>query len=277
MSEVFIIAEIGINHNGDMEIAKKLIDASVFAGANAVKFQKRTPDICVPEKQKGVMRDTPWGRMTYLEYRKKIEFGRAEYNEIHNYCLDKGIDWFASAWDSKSLAFLKPYDLKYNKIASPMLAYEAFLCEVAKEKKYTFISTGMSTIEEIEKAVDIFKKFNCLFCLMHCNSSYPARTEELNLKVIKTFKERFNLDVGYSGHEFGLTPTYVAVVLGAVAVERHITLDRTMYGSDQIASVEVPAFYKMVKQIRSIQRSLGDGIKRVTKSEIPIREKLRGN
>lgn len=275
MEKVFIIGEIGINHNGDINIARKLIDAAVLAGADAVKFQKRTIDIVYSKEYLESSRKSPWGT-TQREQKEGLEFGKKEYDEIDRYCKERGIEWLASAWDNESQLFLRKYDLKYNKIASAMLTDEELLNFVAEEKKYTFISTGMSIMEEIEQAVDIFNKHNCPICLMHCNSSYPALTHELNLNVIKTLKERFNVDVGYSGHEFGLTPTYIAVALGAVAVERHITLDRTMYGSDQMASVEVSAFYKMVKQIQSIQHSLGDGVKRVTESEMPIRKKLRG-
>lgn len=276
MKKVFIIAEIGINHNGDLNIAKKLIEGAVLAGVDAVKFQKRTPELCVPEAQKSVIRETPWGKMTYLEYKHKLEFGKEEYDEIDRYCKEKGIIWFASAWDTESQLFLRQYNLKHNKIASAMLTNKELLNMVAEERKPTFVSTGMSTMEEIEQAVDIFEKRNCPICLMHCNSSYPAKTSDLNLNLIKTLREKFNVDVGYSGHEFGLTPTYIAVALGAVAVERHITLDRTMWGSDQVASVEIPGLLKMVRQIRSIQTAFGDGVKRVTEAEIPIRKKLRG-
>lgn len=273
---MIIIAEIGINHNGDLEIAKKLIDGAARAGADAVKFQKREPDLCVPEAQKGVMKETPWGTMTYLEYKKRIEFGREEYDEIDRYCRKTGIDWFASAWDLESQRFLSEYDFRYNKICSAMLTNVPLLEAVAAERKYTFVSTGMSELCEIDAAVDVFAKHACPINVMHCNSSYPARTEDLNLRVILTLRERYNVDVGYSGHEFGLTPSYVAVVLGASAVERHITLHRTMWGTDQLASVELPGFAKLVTQIRSIDCALGDGVKRVTESERPIRAKLRG-
>ncbi len=276
MKKVFIIAEIGINHNGDLAIAKKLIDSAVLAGADAVKFQKRTPELCVPEAQKGVIRETPWGKITYLDYRYKVEFGKDEYDEIDRYCKEKGIEWFASSWDPKSQLFLRQYKLRHNKIASPMLTNKELLKVVAEEKKSTFVSTGMSTMEEVEQAVDIFKKHDCPICLMHCNSSYPAQTADLNLNVIKTLKKKFKVGVGYSGHEFGLTPTYMAIALGAVAIERHITLNRTMWGSDQMASVEIPGLLKMVRQIRSIQNAFGDGTKRVTEAEMPIRKKLRG-
>lgn len=276
MSDVFVIAEIGINHNGDLDITKKLIDGAVLAGADAVKFQKRVPELCVPEAQKDQPRETPWGTMTYLEYKRRIEFGREEYDEIDVYCREKGIEWFASAWDLESQAFLQSYDLKHNKICSAMLTNRELLETVAEEGKYTYISTGMSSLDEVDAAVEIFQRRDCPICVMHCNSSYPAKTEDLNLGVIKTLADRYGVDVGYSGHEFGLTPTYIAVVLGAVAVERHITLNRTMWGTDQMASVEVPAFFKLVRQIRSIDTAMGDGIKRITESEVPIRAKLRG-
>lgn len=276
MSHVFVIAEIGINHNGDLDIAKKLIDGAALAGADAVKFQKRTPDLCVPDDQKSQLRETPWGTMTYLEYKHRIEFGREEYDEIDAYCRARGIEWFASAWDLESQDFLRSYDLKVNKICSAMLTNTELLEAVASEGKYTYISTGMSDLAEVDGAVEIFRRHDCPICVMHCNSSYPARTEDLNLGVIRTLADRYGVDVGYSGHEFGLTPTYISVVLGAVAVERHITLNRTMWGTDQMASVEVPAFFKLVRQIRSIDLAMGDGVKRITPSEVPIRAKLRG-
>ena len=276
MSRVTLIAEIGINHNGDLDIAKRLIAGAAQAGADAVKFQKRDPDLCVPEHQKSVLRETPWGSMTYLEYKHRMEFGRKEYDEIDRYCAELGIEWFASAWDLKSQAFIRGYDLKYNKICSAMLTNIPLLHAVAEEGRYTFVSTGMSELAEIDRAVEVFSEHGCPINVMHCNSSYPARVEDLNLRVIETLRDRYGVDVGYSGHEFGLTPSYVAVVLGATAIERHITLDRTMWGSDQLASVELPAFAKLVKQIRSIGSALGDGVKRVTDAEVPVRRKLRG-
>jgi N-acetylneuraminate synthase len=276
VNDVFVIAEIGINHNGDIEIAKKLIDGAALAGADAVKFQKRVPALCVPDDQKDKPRETPWGTMSYLEYKERIEFGRGEYDEIDAHCKSRGIAWFGSAWDLESLAFLQSYDLKYDKICSAMLTNVELLEAVAAQRKYTYVSTGMSTLEEVDAAVRIFQKHDCPICVMHCNSSYPARSEELNLNVIRTLRDRYGCDVGYSGHEFGLTPTYIAIVLGATAVERHITLNRTMWGTDQMASVEVPAFFKLVRQIRSIETMIGDGVKSVTASELPIRAKLRG-
>ena len=274
---VFTIAEIGINHNGSLDLCMQLIDGAVEAGADAVKFQKRNPDVCVPEHQKGVMRETPWGEMTYLEYKHRMEFGEAEFDAIDTYCARKGIAWFASAWDLDSQRFLARYDLKYNKIASAMLTHVELLEMVAIEGKHTFISTGMSTLEEVDAAVEIFRRFDCPFEVVHCNSSYPAASEDLNLNAIRTLRQRYGCDVGYSGHEFGLTPSYIAVALGATSVERHITLDRTMWGTDQKASVEVEAFQKLVRQIRSVEVMLGDGVKRVTDAELPIRKKLRGD
>lgn len=274
---VFTIAEIGINHNGSLDLALQLIDGAADAGADAVKFQKRNPDVCVPEHQKGVLRETPWGPMTYLEYKYRMEFGEAEFDVIDARCRERGIAWFASAWDVESQHFMRRYDLPYNKIASAMLTHMELLEAVAEEGKYTYISTGMSTWAEIDAAVEVFRRHGCPFSVMHCNSAYPAATEDLNLRVIQTLRERYNCDVGYSGHEFGLTPTYIAVALGATSIERHITLDRSMWGSDQKASVEIPAFEKLVRQIRSVEVALGDGVKRVTDSEIPIRRKLRGD
>lgn len=273
---VFIIAEIGINHNGDIEIAKKLIDIAASVNCNAVKFQKRTPEICVSKEQRDIIRDTPWGLMTYMEYRDRVEFGKKEYSTIDQYCKKKGVEWFASAWDIESQSFLNQYDCKYNKIASAMLTNIPLLEMVAKEKKHTFISTGMSTMEEIKRAVEIFKKYDCHFELMHCNSSYPIKNEEANLRCIHTLREIFHCNVGYSGHEKGTQISLGAVVLGATSLERHITIDRTMYGSDQAASLEPRGFAILVRDIRIIEKALGDGIKIVYDSEIPIRKKLRG-
>ena len=274
-SKVLIIAEIGINHNGDIDIAKKLIDSAIFAGCDAVKFQKRTPELCVPEENKDVKRETPWGIMSYLEYRKRVEFGEKEYDEIDAYCRNKGISWFASAWDVESLLFLRRYNCEYNKIASAMLTHKKFVESVADEGKYTFISTGMSTMKEIEKVVDIFRKLECPFELMHCNSSYPMPDDQANLRIIPLLKDKFKCNVGYSGHEVGLIITCTAVALGATSVERHITLNRAMWGTDQSASVEVVGFNRLVKHIRTIEIALGDGVKRVTPQEEKEKKKLR--
>jgi N-acetylneuraminate synthase len=265
--KTFIIAEIGINHNGDLEIAKNLIDIAYRSGCDAVKFQKRSPDLCVPEYQKGMMKDTPWGDMTYLEYKYRIEFGKKEYDEIDKYCKKKGIEWFASAWDIESQLFLRQYNLKYNKIASPMLTHKKLLETVAKEGKYTFISTGMSTLGQVEKAVKIFRDFECPFELMHCNSSYPTEDFNSNLKCIKILGEQFDCNVGYSGHEKGIQITLAAVALGVTSVERHITLDRFLYGSDQFASVNPMDLIKMCKIIRIIENAMGDGIKTLREEE----------
>ena len=273
--KTFIIAEIGINHNGDINIAKKLIDIAKGTGCDVVKFQKKNPDVCVPEYQKRVMRETPWGDMTYLEYKYRIEFGKKEYDEIDKYCKEKEIEWFASAWDIESQLFLRQYNLKYNKIASPMLTHKRLLETVAEEGKYTFISTGMSTMEQIEKAVKIFRDFKCPFELMHCNSSYPTEDFNANLSCIKTLRERFDCNVGYSGHEKGMQITLAAVALGVTSVERHITLDRFMYGSDQFASVNPMDLIKICKIIRIIEKSMGSGIKTLREEEKKCLSSLR--
>jgi len=273
---VFIIEEIGLNHNGDLDIAKKLIDVAAFAGCDAVKFQKRTPAVCVPESQKNVMRDTPWGRMTYLNYRYKVEFEKAEYDEIDRYCKEKNIDWLASPWDVQSFEFLQQYNLKCCKIPSAMLTNRKLLEAVALGGQLTYLSTGMSTMKEIEAAVGIFKYHDCSFELMHCVSTYPMGNEEANLYCIPMLQERFRCKVGYSGHERGLQISLAAVALGATSLERHVTLDRTMWGSDHAASLEPGGLMKFVRDARIIEKALGDGVKRVLESELPIREKLRG-
>ena len=274
-SGVLIIAEIGTNHNGDIAIAKELIDCAINAGCDAVKFQKRTPELCVPEKLKNTMRETPWGVMSYLEYRKRVEFGKKECDEIDAYCKENDAIWFASAWDIESLLFLREYNCKYNKVTSPMLTHKRLIEEIAQEEKYTFISTGMSTMKEIEKAVKIFRNFGCPFELMHCNSSYPMPDDQANLRVIPVLKDKFKCKVGYSGHEAGLIITCAAVSLGATSVERHITLDRAMWGTDQAASVEVIGLNRLVKHIRTIELAMGDGVKRVTPLEQKAKKTLR--
>ena len=271
---VFVIAEVGINHNGDLQIAKKLIDGAIFAGADAVKFQKRTIDKVYSREELDKSRESPWGT-TNRDQKLGLEFGEKEYDEIDRYCREKRIPWFASAWDIDSQHFLKKYRFKYNKIASAMLTNRELLEEVSKEKKYTFIGTGMSTMEEIEKAAAVFKKNDCPYELMHCNSAYPMPDDKANLKAIHTLKEKFNCKVGYSGHEVGLIVTCAAVALGVTSIERHITLDRAMYGSDQAASVEIMGFYRMISYIRAIEKSLGNGIKIVTSEEESIKKKLR--
>lgn len=274
---VFIIAEIGINHNGDISLAKKLIDVALFAGCDAVKFQKRNPETCVPPQQRDVIRETPWGTMTYLEYRYKVEFGEKEYGEIDRYCKEKNMEWFASAWDLDSLTFLKKYNLEHGKIPSAMVTNISLLEAAAEERKYTFISTGMSTMQEIEKAIEIFRKHDCPFELLHCNSSYPMKNEEANLCCIATLRDNFHCNVGYSGHETGLQISLAAVAMGATSLERHITLDRASYGSDQAASLEPAGFIRLVRDVRIIEKALGDGVKRVYDSEIPVLRKLRYN
>lgn len=270
----FIIAEIGINHNGDLDIAKKLIDGAIFAGCDAVKLQKRTVEKVYSKEELDKPRESPWGA-TVRDQKFGLEFGKKEYDEIDKHCREKGIDWFASAWDIDSQEFLGQYNFRYNKIASAMLTYRELLEMVAEKKKYTFISTGMSTLEEIEKAVQIFEAAKCSFELMHCNSTYPMKDVDANLKVIPVLRQRFGCKVGYSGHEVGLITTCAAVALGATSVERHITLDRAMYGSDQAASVEAMGFYRLVGYIRTIEKALGDGIKRITPEEEKIMRKLR--
>jgi len=275
MNRTYIIAEIGINHNGSIDTAKKLIDIAALSGCDAVKFQKRNPDVCVPEHQKNVVRETPWGTMTYLQYKHKIEFGKKEYDEINSYCKDKGISWSASPWDLDSLKFLDEYDLPFIKIPSAMLTNNELLEESVKTGKKIILSVGMSTLEEIDVAVDILRKSNN-FALLHCNSSYPAPLNELNLSAIQTLKNRYGCEVGYSGHEFRLGTTVASIYLGATIIERHITLDRTMWGTDHMSSVEPQGLIKLVKGIRELEDAYGDGVIRVTDSQIPIRTKLRG-
>ena len=270
----FITAEIGINHNGDMEITKKLIDGAVDAGCDAVKFQKRTIDIVYTAEELDVYRESPWGTTNRVQ-KEGLEFGKEEYDEIDKYCKDNDIHWFASAWDLPSQKFLQQYDLKYNKIASALLTYDDLLEEVSKEGKHTFISTGMSTIEEIENAVNIFKKNKCSFELMHTNSTYPMKNEDANLNVIKTLRDHFNCDVGYSGHETGRVVSVAAVTLGATSIERHITLDHAMYGSDQAASINLFDLKMLVSDIKTVKSALGNPEKRVMETEIPIKAKLR--
>ena len=276
-NSIYVIAEIGINHNGDLDIAKKLIDIAKVAGWDVVKFQKRNPDVCVPEHQKSVMRDTPWGKMTYLDYKYKVEFGQNEYDEIDIYCKKRDIQWSASPWDLDSLDFLNHYDIPFIKIPSALITDLELLKATAETNKKVIISTGMSTLEDVEKAVMTIKsvKSNVDFALLHCNSSYPAPIKDLNLKCITTLKERFNCEVGYSGHEFGLTTTIASICLGATIIERHITLDRTMWGTDQMCSVEPQGLIKLVRGIKELKSALGDGVKVVTDTEIPIRKKLR--
>lgn len=273
--KTYIIAEIGINHNGDMKIAKKLIDTAVIAGCDAVKFQKRTVDKVYSAELLASPRVSPWGD-TQRAQKEGLEFNEKEYDEINEYCKTKGIEWFASAWDIDSQKFLQKYDLKYNKVASAMLTNYEILEEIASEGKYTFISTGMSNYEEIDKAIEIFKSKNCQFELMHCNSTYPMKNEDANLTMIKKLEEKYNCKVGYSGHEAGTLVSTCASTLGATSIERHITLDKTMYGSDQGASVEPYELCKLVKDIREVEKILGNGEKVLSGAEMEVRKKLRG-
>jgi N-acetylneuraminate synthase len=269
----YVVAEIGINHNGDMEIVKGLIDAAHRAGVDAVKFQKRTPELCVPPDQQKRKRETPWGYITYLEYRHKVEFESDEYQEIDQYCRKKGIAWFASVWDETSVDFLEAFDPVVYKIPSASLTDHDLLRHVRKTGRPVILSTGMSTMEEIQAAVDVIGIEDLL--ITHATSTYPCEPEELNLQMIQTLKDAYPCPIGYSGHEVGLVPTVVAVSLGACLVERHITLDRAMWGSDQAASVEPGGFRRLVKYIRVTEASLGDGVKRVYDSEMSSLQKLR--
>jgi N-acetylneuraminate synthase len=271
---VYVIAEIGINHNGSVELAKRMIDGAVLAGADAVKFQKRTPELCVPPEQQRLERDTPWGRMTYLEYRHRVEFGAAEYEQIARHCRERNIDWFVSCWDEPSVDFMEAFEPPCYKAASASLTDHALLKAMADTGRPLIISTGMSTMEEIETAVDVLGTRNLL--IAHATSAYPCPVESLNLRMIETLKTRYpGTPIGYSGHETGLATTWAAVTLGACFIERHITLDRAMWGSDQAASVEIGGLMRLVSNIRDIERSLGDGVKRVYASELAARQKLR--
>ena len=272
---VFITAEIGINHNGDIDIAKKLIDVASNAGCDAVKFQKRTVEKVYSKDILDSPRDSPWGKTT-REQKMGLEFDFEEYKIIDDYCKTKNIDWYASSWDLDSQDFLKKFNLKYNKVASAMLTNIPLLKKIAEEKKHSFVSTGMSTMEQIQNAVKIFHENNCPFELQHSNSSYPMKPEEANLKCIQTLKNEFDCSVGYSGHEsMGYLICVSAVLLGATSIERHITLDRSMYGSDQAASLEPQGLERLVRDIRTIDKIIGDGEKRIWPSEIPVMKKLR--
>ncbi|HET7011654.1 MAG TPA: N-acetylneuraminate synthase family protein [Anaerolineales bacterium] len=269
----YVVAEIGINHNGDLEAARSLIDAAAHAGVDAVKFQKRTPELCVPPDQRDLRRETPWGYITYLEYREKIEFGEREYQAIDRHCRDREVDWFASVWDEPSVDFLEPFDPIAYKIPSAALTDHKLLRHVRSKGRPVILSTGMSTMQEIDRAIEVLGMENLI--LLHATSTYPCEPEELNLRMIHTLSERFPCPVGYSGHEVGLIPTVVAASLGACLVERHITLDRAMWGSDQAASVEPGGFERLVKYIRVTESSLGDGVKKVYESEHNSLRRLR--
>jgi N-acetylneuraminate synthase len=270
---IFIIGEIGINHNGDLDIAKKLIDGAVEAGADAVKFQKRTIDKCYTREFLDSPRESPWGN-TQRAQKEGLEFGSEEFAEIDRYCRENGIEWFASAWDLDAQDFLNSFDLKYNKVASAMITNGPLLEKIVSEKRHTFISTGMHTLDEIDKAVALFKQAGCPYELMHCNSTYPMADEDANLRVIKTLADKYGVNVGYSGHEVGLTVSVAAAALGATSIERHITLDRAMYGSDQAASVEIGGFKRLCRMIRTVEKALGSPAKSITEKELSIRKKL---
>jgi N-acetylneuraminate synthase len=274
---VYICGEIGINHNGDMAVAKKLIDYCGVFGFDCAKFQKREPDICVPEHQKSILRQTPWGEMTYLEYKKRMEFSREQFGTIAKHCHGHGIDFTSSVWDLPSLDFILGFDIPFIKVPSALITEKVLLTAVAKSKKPVVISTGMSTQEEVDEAVNTCLAHTNDLVVLHCHSAYPAPLEELNLRVIPKLAERYpECVVGYSGHEFGLDTTVVSVVLGAQFIERHITLDRTMWGTDQMSSVEPQGMYKLARDIRLITKALGDGQKRLFESEMSSRKKLRG-
>ena len=273
---MFIIAEIGINHNGDMSIAKQLVDVAAGAGADAVKFQKRTIDLVYTKEFLDSQRDSPWGK-TQRAQKEGLEFSAEQYREIDSYCRAKGLEWFASAWDVESQRFMRQFNLKYNKIASAMIVYDDLLREVASEGRHTFISTGMSMVKDIDNAVGIFQTAKCPFELMHCVSTYPMSDEDANLNRIGVLRDKYRCDVGYSGHEVGLTVSYAACALGITSLERHITLDRAMYGSDQAASVEPDGFRKLVRAARTVEKAMGDGTIDIQEKEVPIAVKLRSH
>lgn len=270
---VYVIAEIGINHNGDLDLARQMIDAAAAAGCDAVKFQKRTPELCVPPDQRDIERETPWGTMTYLDYRYRVEFGVAEYDAIDAQCRALGIDWFASPWDEPSVEFLEAYSPVTYKVASASITDQGLLSALRATGRPVIMSTGMSTAEEIETAVGALDRSNLV--LAHATSTYPCKPEELNLRMIHSLAEQYEVPVGYSGHETGLATTVAAVAMGACLVERHITLDRSMWGTDQAASVEVGGLNRLVRDIRAVEIAMGDGVKRVYESELPSRSKLR--
>ncbi len=271
---IYVIGEIGINHNGDLEIAKELVRVAAQAGCDAVKFQKRTPEICVPEDQQQIERETPWGTMTYLDYRHRVEFGKNEYGEIGELADELGLQWFASPWDVPSVDFLETFDPPCHKVASASLTDDELLRRLADTGRPIIISTGMSTLEQVDHAVEVLR--GAPVAMAHATSTYPCPPEELNLRMINTLRERYpSIPIGYSGHERGLQATLAAASLGATFLERHITLDRTMWGSDQAASLEPGGLERLVRDVRVIEAAMGDGVKRVYDSEIPIRAKLR--
>jgi N-acetylneuraminate synthase len=269
----YVVAEIGINHNGDVNTAKKLIDAAGLAGCDAVKFQKRTPELCVPPSMRDVTRETPWGLISYMEYRRRMEFGVDAFAEIGRYCAAKGLQWFASAWDAPSVEFLEQFDLPCVKIPSACLTDDALLGRARDTGRPVVLSTGMSTQAQVRHAVSLLDRRKLV--LLHCTSTYPCPPSELNLRAMNSLAAEFSVPVGYSGHEVGLQTTVAAVTLGACFVERHLTLDRAMWGSDHAASVEPGGFSRLVRDIRVVEQALGDGIKRVYESELPVMKRLR--
>lgn len=275
MKKPYLIAEIGINHNGSLEIAKKLILQAKKYNFDAVKFQKRTPEISTPEEFKNNLRETPWGNMTYLEYKKKIEFGYKEYKAINKFCRKLKIDWFVSCWDIESIKFMKRFKCKYNKVASAMITNIDFLEYLSKQRKKTFISTGMCKLEDIKKAVKIFKKNKCPFVLFHCVSEYPCNENKLNLNLIKFYKQKFKTEVGYSGHESSVSPSIIAWTLGAKYIERHITLDRSMWGTDQSASLSGDGMKTLSEILNKAPSFFGNGKKKMSKNDIKIQKKFR--
>ncbi len=271
---IFIIAEIGINHNGDMGICKRLIDIASNSGCDAVKFQKRDIDLTYSKEILDSPRESPWGT-TQREQKAGLEFDMVQYEEIDRYCKKKNIEWFASAWDTKSQGFLRKFNLSYNKVASAMIVHTELLQLIAEEKKHTFISTGMSTYKNIDKAVAIFEEYNCPYELMHTVSTYPMKDKDANLSMIEVLRSKYKCNVGYSGHEVGLAISYAATALGITSLERHITLSRVMYGSDQPASIEPHGLSKLVGEVRKIELAMGDGKKKILDNEIIISKKLR--
>ena len=269
----FVIAEIGINHNGDIDIAKKLITLAAGAGCDAVKFQKRNPEMCVPLNQRNLIRETPWGNITYFEYRQKVEFGVEEYTEIDRFCKEINILWFASPWDIDSVDFIQKFNVPCFKIPSAKLTDDDLLRYIRKQGRPIILSTGMSSLEQLDHAVDVLGKKDLI--LLHCCSAYPASSTDLNLRLIPYLRERYGVPAGYSGHETGLPPSIASVALGACVVERHITLDRAMWGSDHAASLGPSGVYKIISEIRLVEKSMGDSNKRILPSEEPIIKRLR--
>ena len=276
LNEPYLIAEIGINHNGDMDIAKKLIDATNACGWDCVKFQKRDPDLCVPEHQKQVSKETPWGVMSYINYKHKIEFQQKEYEIIDAYCQQKPIDWTASVWDVKSLEFVLQFDVPFIKIPSAHFTNKKLIEAIAVKDQYYILSTGMTNWDMIDEIVNILEQKKTRFALLHCNSTYPAPSDELNLSVIPEMKKRYGCIIGYSGHEYDLEPSILAMALGAEIIERHITLDHRMWGTDQSSSLEVHAMDLLKKRLRDINQMLGKPEKIITASEKIALTKLRG-